>query len=137
MADGNAGEPDLYRTGCRDSRAGGVDGPLAKMTSARPRVMQRRVPSLPTMPWQDGCEPCPGSGFDACRAAHKKAVTGCWGLGMVTASCFRSTSVPQRGRGRWCSEPVNDPLTTRGHFAAVIDGRCPSWWWMLSRSSSL
>ena len=22
--------------------------------------------------------------------------------------------------------PVNDPLTTRGHFAAVIDGRCPS-----------
>ena len=23
----------------------------------------------------------------------------------------------------WCSEPVNDPLTTRGHFAALIDGR--------------
>jgi hypothetical protein len=35
-------------------------------------------------------------------------------------------SVPSE-RDQWCSEPVNDPLTTRRHLAAVIEGRCPSW----------
>ena len=28
-------------------------------------------------------------------------------------------SVPSE-RDRWCSEPVNDPLTTRGHLAAAV-----------------
>jgi FixJ family two-component response regulator len=73
------------------------------------------------MRWR--CEPLPA--LDACCAVHlmsgrQKAVTVSGGLGMVTASCFAHTlSVPRR-TGRWCSEPVNDPLTTRGNLAAAL-----------------
>jgi hypothetical protein len=34
--------------------------------------------------------------------------------------------VHQRDGTEWWSESVNDPLPTRGDFAAVIDGQCSS-----------
>ena len=75
--------------------------------------------TVPAVPWlRVRCVPC--------RASHvgTKWPSPVRGAQTGDGLLLRSTSVPQRGRGRWCSEPVNDPLTTRGHFAAVIDGRC-------------
>jgi hypothetical protein len=65
------------------------------------------------------CGPSPGEGL-------VRVVRLMLAHGRVVVTMLERRSVPSE-RDRWCSEPVNDPLTTRGNFAAVIGGRCPSW----------
>jgi hypothetical protein len=46
-------EPKPVKPGSVDPTEHGPPKPPKPMTVGRPRRMQRRVPSLPTMPWQD------------------------------------------------------------------------------------